>query len=676
MRFFKSRPTGAALIALLLCWATVVQASKGFDTSRMDTSIQPCQDFYLFANGTWLKQNPVPPAFTRWGSFNILDDRNRNVLRDLLEASARKFNAPKGSPEQLIGDYYASCMDEDLIEAAGVTPIAKDLAEIEKVKDVKGLQQLIGKMHAMGVPGLFGFGSTPDFKNSSQVIGGLRQGGLSLPNKDYYTKDDPKSKETREKFVQHVTNMFKLLGDDDAKAAANAQTVMAIQTRLAKASKAPVELRDPNMNYNKLTVAELQNLTPNFNWTSYFAERKSPALTDVNVGQPEFFREVNKMLTEVQIEDWKTYMRWHLISAAAGLLSSKFADETFDFFGRYLSGAKEQQPRWRRCVAATDGALGDAVGQIYVKKAFPPDSKVRMNKLIDNLFAAYKERIDKLDWMSDTTKQQALKKLSAIKRKIGYPDKWRDYSAIKVDRNSYVENARNVGAAEIQRNLNKIGKPVDKTEWGMTPPTVNAYYNGLFNEIVFPAGILQSPFFDPEADDAINYGAIGAVIGHEITHGFDDQGSKFDAEGNLKNWWTDDDRKKFEEKTQCVVDQFNSYQVADGLFQNGRLVLGEATADLGGLIIAYSAFQKSMEGKPHPEKIDGFTPEQRFFLGFVQVWANNARAEAERLQTLGDPHPLPRFRANGTLSNMEAFREAWGCKASDTMVREKSCKVW
>ncbi len=675
MRFTKSRPTGVALLALFLCWTTVVNASNGFDVSRMDTSIQPCQNFYLYANGNWLKQNPVPPAYALWGSFNILDDRNRNIVHDLLKSAAQKMGAPKGSAEQLIGDYYSACMDEARIEAAGVKPLEKDFAEIEKVKDVKDVQKLIGMLHAKGVSGVFGFGPSPDLRNSSQIIGGLRQGGLSLPNKDYYTKDDAKSKETREKFVQHITNMFKLLGDDEAKASANAQTVMAIQMRLANASKSLVELRNPEANYNKIKVTELQAMTPDFDWTAYLAERKAPTFSEINVGQPDFFREVNKMLTQVSVADWKTYFRWQLVNSAAGLLPSKFADENFDFYSRYLAGQKEQQPRWRRCSAATDGALGDAVGQAYVKKAFPPEAKAHMNKLIDNLFAAYKERLQKLDWMSETTKQQALTKLSTIKRKVGYPDKWRDYKEFSINRASYIQNVRNTASAEITRNLNKIGKPVDKTEWGMTPPTVNAYYNALFNEIAFPAGILQPPFFDPEADDAINYGAIGAVIGHEITHGFDDQGSKFDAEGNLKNWWTPEDRKKFEEKTQCVIDQFNGFKVAEGLFQNGKLVLGEATADLGGLMISYDAFQKSMQGVK-PAKIDGFTPEQRFFLGFAQVWATNARPEQERVQTLGAPHPLPRFRANGTLSNIPVFAEAFSCKAGDPMVKDNGCKVW
>lgn len=676
MRFGKPRSTGVIVLALFLCWTTAIQASKGFDTSRMDKSIRPCDNFYLFVNGTWLKQNPPPPAFARWGSFSVLADNNTNILHNILDDAAKQANAKKGSVEQIVGDYYSACTDEQKIESDGLKPVAGELAKIEKLKDSHDIQKYIANMHAMGIGGVFGFGATQDLKKVTQVIGGVGQGGLSLPNKDYYTKDDAKSKEIRERFVKYSTNMFKLLGDDEAKAAQNAQTVMAIQTRLANASKTPIEMRDPNKNYNKITVEELQKLTPNFNWTAYFAERKAPPFTEVNAGQPGFLKEVNAMFTDVSINDWKTLLRWYVINSTAQYLPSKFDNENFDFYGRYLSGTKEQQPRWRRCVSATDGNLGEALGQAYVKKNFPPESKVRMNKLIDDLFAAYRDRLQKLDWMSDETRQQALNKLSTIRRRIGHPDTWRDYSSIKIDRASYAENTRRIAMFEIQRNLNKIGKPVDRTEWGFTPPTVNASYSATFNHITFPAGILQPPFFNPEADDAINYGAIGAVIGHEITHGFDDQGSKFDADGNLKDWWTTDDRKKFDTKTQCVVDQYNGFKVADGLFQQGKLVLGEATADLGGLAIAYDAFKKSMEGKPRPPDVDGYTPEQRFFLGFAQVWGTNDTPESERQRTLGDPHALPRFRANGTLSNTPVFAEAWSCKAGDQMVREDPCKVW
>jgi putative endopeptidase len=473
-----------------------------------------------------------------------------------------------------------------------------------------------------------------------------------------------------------MTNMFKLLGDSPEKAAANAQTVMNIQTRLANASLPPVEMRNPDNRYHKISLVEAKELAPNLYLDTYMATRGVPAVTEINIGQPNFFKEVNKMLDDVSIADWQTYLRWMTVNSAAPILSKAFEEENFNFYGRYLSGTKEQQPRWRRCVSATDDSLGEALGQEFVKKAFTPKAKERMNELIDNLFAAMKDRINNLDWMGEATKKQALVKLSTFKRKIGYPDVLRGYKGLTIDRGSYFENALNSGQFQIKRNLQDIGKPVDRTRWGMTPPTVNAYYSGVFNEIVFPAGILQPPFFNFEADDAINYGAIGGVIGHEISHGFDDQGSKFDAEGNFKMWWTEEDRKKFEERAACVVKQFDEYEVQPKMFMNGRLALGENIGDLAGLTIAYDAFMKSMEGKPRPANIDGFTPEQRFFLGWAQVWAAKATQEAEALQVKTGPHALPRFRVNGPLSNMPQFAEAFGCKQGQPMVRKDACSIW
>ena len=664
-----------SLVILLSVWTTALAQSKGFDTSRMNTSAEACTDFFEFANGTWLKNTQIPSAYSSWGTFNMLAENNRDVLKTLLE-TASKNRAAKGSDAQLIGDFYLSCMDEAAIERAGAKPLNPYFKQIDKIKTKEDIVRHLASMHNMGVSALFNFGSGPDLKNSSMVIANSGQGGLSLPSRDYYTLADDKSKETREKFMEYMTNMFRLLGDAPEKAAANARVVMDIQTRLANASLAPVDFRNPDNRYHKISLAEAKEIAPNLYWETYMTTRGVPPVTEINIGQPKFFKEVNVMLDEVSIADWQTYLRWMTVNSAAPLLSKAFVDENFNFYSKYLSGTKEQQPRWRRCVAATDGSLGEALGQEYVKTAFTPKAKERMNELIDNLFAAMKERINSLDWMGDATKKQALLKLSTFKRKIGYPDVLRGYKGLTISRNSYFENALNSGQFQIKRNLEDIGKPVDRTRWGMTPPTVNAYYSGVFNEIAFPAGILQPPFFNMAADDAINYGAIGGVIGHEISHGFDDSGSRFDSEGNLKMWWTAEDRAKFEERASCVVKQFGEYEVQPGLFINGKLTLGENIGDFAGLTVAYDAFMKSLEGKSRPETIDGFTPEQRFFLGWAQVWAGKYTPEAERLQVATNTHSLPRWRVNGPLSNMPQFAKAFGCKQGQPMVRNDACSIW
>ena len=676
MRFsnaFRQIGAGLALGALSL---TTFGQSTAFDIARMDTSAQACDNFFEYANGTWVKNLEIPADRSRFGSFDILDDTNRNVLKTVLESAAQNTKAAQGSDEQLVGDFYASCMNEAAVEAAGAKPLKPYFKEIDKIKDVREISRVVARLHEEGVPAVFRFGAGPDIKNSTVNIASSSQGGLSLPNRDYYTKDDPKSQEIRSKFVQYMTNMFALVGEDAAEAKADADVVMQIQTRLAKASKAPIELRNPEARYNKISFADAQNLTPNFDWNAYVKERGAPGFTEINIGQADFFKEVNQMLTDVPLEQWKTYLRWMTINDAAPSLSKKFVDENFDFYGRTLTGAKEQQPRWRRCTAVVDGTVGEALGQAYVKRAFTPEAKARMDALINNLFAAYQERLSQLDWMSPETRQKALEKLNAYQRKIGYPDKLRGYAGLKVDRKSYFKNAVRASEFEISRDLQDIGKPVDKTRWGMTPPNVNAYYSPVTNEIVFPAGILQPPFFNANADDAINYGAIGAVIGHEITHGFDDQGSKFDAQGNFKSWWTESDRKQFEQKADCVANQFSSYEVLPGLNMQGKLTLGENIADLGGLTMAYKAYQKSLEGKPRPENIDGFTPEQRFFLGYAQVWAGKSRDEATRQQVATDPHAIGRFRVNGPLSNLPIFAEAFQCKTGDKMVRDERCQIW
>ncbi|MEP6817883.1 MAG: M13 family metallopeptidase [bacterium] len=669
----------ACALVLAISLATVFgQTHRGYDPANMDKETSACTDFYQYANGNWLKTTEIPGAYSSWGAFNVLAENNRKTLHEILEETSKKTNATKGSNEQKIGDYYASCLDEAKREAEGMKPLVPELARIDKIQDVKGVQAQIAYMHRHGISTLFGYGSLPDLKNSSMVLAFAGQGGLSLPNRDYYTKTDEKSVKLREDFVKHVTNMFQLVGDTPEQAAKNAQTVLAFQMRLAENSRTPIQLRDVTTQYHMMNPAQLKELTPNFSWEDYRRNAGAPVTGDINVAHPEFFTAVNKMITEVPVADWKTYLRWHLITAAAPSLSSKFEIENFNFFGKTLEGRKEQLPRWRRCVSATDASLGEALGQVYVARTFTPESKARMQAMVNNLIAAFREHLQKLDWMGEDTRKQAIVKLDAFKQKIGYPDKWIDYSKLDVSRDSYLANVLRSSEFDQMRDFNKINKPVDRKEWSMTPPTVNAGYNPLNNDISFPAGILQAPFFNPDADDAINYGAIGAVIGHEITHGYDDQGSEFDALGNLKNWWTETDRKNFDERANCVVTQFDAFEAEPGLHLQGKLVSGESIADLGGLYVAYDAFMKSLEGKPHPADIDGFTAEQRFFLGWAQVWAEKYTPEAARLQSQADPHPLSRFRVNGPLSNMPKFAEAFQCKATDTMVREpaKRCQIW
>jgi putative endopeptidase len=681
MRFFNFRVASAGLAACALCLVALAQTGgnrgRGFDKARMDETVSACTDFYQYANGGWLKTAEIPGAYPTWGSFVMLAENNRKTLHEILEESAKNTKAKPGSNEQKVGDFYATCMDEAKREAEGAKPLAPYLARIDKVSDVKGLNALITEFHRAGLPALFSFGSLPDLKNSSTVIGFAGQGGISLPTNEYYTKTDEKSVKLRADFVQHVTNMFQLLGDAPDVAAKNAQTVMAIETRLAQNSRDPVALRDFSTQYHIMGAADLAKLTPNFSWGDYFAGLGLPRTLSIDVAHPEFFQAADKMLTEVPVADWKTYLRWHLVRSAANALSSKFETENFNFFSKTLSGSREQHPLWRRCTSAADSNLGEALGQVYVARAFTPASKARMQTMITNLLAAFDGRIRKADWMTDETRKAALAKLAAFKQKIGYPDKWIDYSRLDVTRDSYAANIIRASEFAQARDLAKIGKPVDTTEWGMTPPTVNAYNNWLMNEIVFPAGILQPPFFNPEADDAINYGSIGAVIGHEITHGFDDQGAKFDLQGNLKDWWTPADLKNFQTRGECVVNQFSAYEVEPGLKMTGKLVSGESIADLGGLTVAYDAYQKSVAGK-RPENIDGFTPEQRFFLGWAQVWASKDRPEFVRLIAQSDPHPISHFRVNGPLSNMPQFAAAFQCKAGDPMVRPEKdrCQVW
>ncbi|HBB89057.1 MAG TPA: M13 family peptidase [Blastocatellia bacterium] len=649
----------------------------GFDIGNMDTSVSACANFFQYANGGWTAKNQIPAAFSRWGRFEVLDEQNIGVLHGILDGLLAKKSLKTGTNEQKIADYYRSCMDEPGIEGQGVQPIQPELDRIAAINDVAGLQAQIARFHAYRIPAVFGFGGAQDFKNSTAVIAQAVQGGLGLPDRDYYTKDDQKSRQTREEYAKHVATMFELLGDSPDRAAAEAKTVLSIETKLAENSTTRVQRRDPEANYHPMNRTELSALTPHFDWRNYFDGVGLPTIDKINVGQPDFFKAADKLLTAISLDDWKSYLRWHLLNSTAGTLSAKFVQEDFNFSGKYLQGTKEMQPRWRRCIVSTDRALGEALGQLYIQKTFTPAARARAQDMVKNLVEALRSDLTTLSWMSDDTRKKAISKLDAFIRKIGYPDKWRSYEALQVSKGPFYNNTISARQFEVKRNLGKIGKPVDKTEWGMSPPTVNAYYNPSINEIVFPAGILQPPFYDPKADDAFNYGGIGVVIGHEMTHGFDDTGARFDADGNLAMWWTPDDFKKFKDRTDCVVKQFDGYEVEPGLNQNGKLVVGESVADLGGLAVAYAAYQKSLNGKPG-KVIAGFTPEQRFFLGYAQIWAQNIRPEAARLRVATDPHPLGRFRVNGPLSNMELFATAFQCKASDPMVRpaDKRCQIW
>jgi putative endopeptidase len=649
--------------------------SGGFEPSEMDTSASACREFYRYAVGGWLQKNPVPADYPSWGAFDELAERNREALRRILERLS-KSQASAGSDERKLGDFYASCMDEASIEAQGAKPLAEELRRIAAITALPELEAEIARLQTFGVNAAFQFGSEQDRKDSESVISSAAQGGLGLPERDYYTKTDKQSKEFRAKYVSHVAKLLALAGEKKAAASAHARTVLAFETKLALASMTPIEQRDPIATFHKMGAPELSKLTPNFSWSSYFKAIGAPEKTAVNVQQPRFFQTFSKQLTAEPLSAWKTYLKWQLLSAAAPYLSKAFVDQDFDFNRRTLQGTQQILPRWKRCVSATDQAMGFALGRLYVAEHFPPESKVRMDQLVKNLIAALSEDLATLPWMGEATRKAALAKLAAFTSKIGYPDKWRDYSSLSIAKGPYVSNVLAGTIFEFHRDLGKIGKPVDRTDWLMTPPRVDAYYHWLKNEIVFPAGILQPPFFDGKADEALNYGAIGGVIGHEMTHGFDDQGRKFDAMGNLTDWWTKDDAAQYEARAACVEKQFSGYEVEPGLHEKGKLVLGESIADLGGLTIAYRALRKALEGKPEPALIDGLTADQRFFLAWARVWATNDRPEFARLMVNTNPHPLDRFRAIGPPSNLPEFAKAFSCKAGDPMVRAEACRIW
>jgi putative endopeptidase len=651
--------------------------SPSLNLASIDKSVDPCVNLYQYSCGRWQQQNPIPPDQTSWSVYGKLYQDNLNFLRGILEQAAA-HTGERDAVSQKIGDFYAACIDEATIETRGIESIKAQLEAIAFLKSVHDLASLVAQLQLnFSRSMLFVGGSDQDPDNSEQIVASLDQGGLGLPDRDYYTKEDAKSKETRERYVQHVQKVFELLGDSPEAAKNNAQILMRIESALAKASLTQVERRDPYKLKNKMDLSALEKLTPNFDWQTYYAQLQYPKITILNVSAPAFFRQVNTELASEPLENWKTYLRFHVADSSSPFLSVNFVQENFDFYRQYLRGAKEIQPRWKRCVQYTDRNLGEALGQAYVRKVFSPELKQSTLEMVQQIEAAMEQRIRHLDWMSPQTKQQALRKLHAIRNKIGYPDKWRDYSSVTIARDDFIGNVRNAVAFEHRRDIAKIGKPVDHGEWGITPPTVDAYYNAQMNDINFPAGVLQPPLYDAKMDDAPNYGDTGGTIGHELTHGFDDEGSQFDAKGNLKNWWTKTDREKFDARTKCVSDQYAQYVVVDDVHINSALTLGEDVADLGGEILAYIAWKAADKGK-NLQPIDGLTPEQRFFIGYAQWDCANERPEDLRLRAQVDPHSPAQYRINGVVVNMPEFARAFGCKATQLMVKpsEKVCRVW
>jgi putative endopeptidase len=651
-------------------------AQHGVYTADLDRSADPCTDFFQFANGKWRKENPIPASMQRWSRRWESGETAKDRLKEILDEVSARHDWPAASVEQLIGDFYGACMDQTRIDQRGAEPLKPLLAEIGKLREPADVAGAISRLHAVGVAVPFGVFGNSDLHTPTNVVAWIGASGLGLPDRDYYVKTEPRFVEAREKYLVHVAAMFKLAGRDEAAAKRAADTVMAFELGLAKATLDNVALRDPKVIDHTMTPAELQRLTPSFDWAAYF---KAAAIqpTTLNVTQPAFLTEVERQLKSTPVSDWKVYFEWQLLNAAAPSLSQPFVDENFGFFNKYLSGTPEIKPRWKRCVEATDQLLGEALGKKYTDKYFPPAAKARMQLLVKNLLAAMRDTIERLDWMSPATKKRALEKLATFNPKIGYPDKWKDYSSIPIHRDRYFESSLAASIWNVNDNISTIGKPVDRGRWGMTPPTSNAYYNPSLNEIVFPAGILQPPLFSVDAVDAINYGAIGQVIGHEISHGFDDQGAKFDAQGRLENWWTKEDLERFQARGECVADQFEHYFIEPGIHHNGKLVLGESIGDFGGINIAYRAFQKAQQQSPAPT-IDGFTPDQQFFIGWGQFRGDEIRPETQRLMVQSDPHPIGKFRVIGGLSNMPEFQAAFSCKADAPMMRpvDKRCTVW
>lgn len=640
----------------------------------LDSSIKPSENFYGYANANWQKQNAIPPQYATWGTFSLLQERIQKVIHQIVINAANDKSAQPGSIAQKVGDFYFSGMDESSINKLGITPLQDDFKRIEAIKDLQSMQDVITYLQQIGVDTCFNFGSMQDFANSEEMIGSAEQGGLSLPDRDYYLKEDKKFKQIRTAYIQYVTKMFVLMGDAPAKAAIEASVVMQIETALAKASMSQIEQRDPHAVYHIKTLKQLDEITPNFSWTTYFKAIGYPQIKHINLGMPGFFKALNELLQSVTINDWKVYLRWHFLDNYAPFLSKPFVDQQFAMTS-VLTGTKQLLPRWKRVISTENGALGFAIGKLYVEKYFPPSSKRDALEILNNIRHVLHSDLQTLNWMTPATRTAAIKKLDLMGERVGYPSKWRDYSALIIDRGPYVLNVKRANQFLIKRDLNKIGKPIDKTEWAMTPQTVNAYYDSSMNNINIPAGILQSPFFDPNAPAAVNYGAIGFVMGHEMTHGFDDQGAQFDGHGNLNNWWTPDDLAKFKVATNCITEQFSQYTVDGNFPVQGKLVVGEATADLGGLILAYRAFHESSAYKT-AKTINGFTPDQQFFLGVAHVWAANIRPEQLRNMVTVDPHPPMIYRVNGTLANMPQFQSAFNISNSSPMVNPHRCIIW
>ena len=670
---------GGVLITCLFLLATCSQKTKnrGFDLANMDPTVKPGDNFFRYVNGTWLKNTEIPADKSRWGSFIELREENKRRIKELME-KARSKTQEDGSPMQKIGDFYSTGMDVDRINNQGYTPIRKDLKSIDQLKNGADVQKMIAKMHTKSISPLFGFGGSPDMENSKMIIPWLVQGGLGLPDKDYYLDRKGRAPEIRKEYIKHLTKMFKLINYSTQEAQKAAEVVMDLETRLAKVSMDRADTRNPQNITHKFSLAKLDNkLSVNYNWDSFFDQVGLDEPGNINVAQPEFFKELSKMVEEIPVAKWQTYLKWNLVNSAAKYLSEDFETQNFEFYGKFLHGQEEMSPRWKRVQGTVNSALGELVGKSYVKQYFPPEAKKRMDRLVKNLRLIYRDRIKTLPWMSEATKKKALEKLDAFGVKIGYPEKWRDYSKLEIKKDSYFANIKRARKFNFDYELNKINKPKDPTEWHMYPQTVNAYYNPTNNEIVFPAAILQPPFFNVNADAPINYGAIGAVIGHEMTHGFDDQGRKFGPEGNLNLWWTEKDAQRFMKRANILKKQYDQFVLLDSLHLNTDLTLGENIAYLGGLTIAYHALQKELEKNPS-KVIDGFTPKQRFFLGFAQVWRGKIRDEALANKIQTDPHPPGNLRTNGTVRNLDAFYEAFEIEPSDSLYlpEKKRVRIW
>jgi putative endopeptidase len=640
----------------------------------IDASVSPAQDFYTYANGTWQKNNAIPPEYSSWGTFNIVSEKMQDIVHQMLIKAAADTGAKPGSIEQKVGDFYYSGMDEADINQLGIKPLQDEFDRIHRIKNLTDLQSEIAHLHQIGVDVFFSFGSMQDYQDSEQMIAAAVQGGLGLPDRDYYLLNTPEFKKIRQAYLNHITRMFELLGDPSEKATANANTVMTLELQFAQVSLSQVEQRDPHAVYHIKDKKQLAQDTPNFSWPAYLTALGLGNLNSINLAMPNFFKALSEQLKSVSIQDWQTYLRWHLIDSFASYLSKPFVEEHFKMIS-FLTGAEKIVPRWKRVVATENNALGFAIGKMYVTQYFSSESKKRALDLLKNIRFVLSQDISALPWMTSKTRKAALKKLDLMQDRLGYPSKWWDYSSLKINRGPYVLNVIRANQFLVKRDLNKIGKPIDRSEWGMAPQTVNAYYNPSMNNLNIPAGILQPPFFDPNAPDAINYGSIGFVMGHEMTHGFDDHGAQFDGYGNLKNWWNSKDLSKFKAATQCIVDQFSSYVVNEDLHVQGKLVVGEAVADLGGITLAYKAFHHSQAYK-NAKTIDGITPDQQFFLGTAHIWAMNMRPQQVQNQVTTDPHPPAKYRVNGSLANMPEFQTAFNIPDNSPMVNKKRCVIW